>query len=64
MQILLLQESIGWASFVDKLHKYSEFCEFGDQLEDMLRDCVVVGINEDTIQNRLLTVEFGKLTLQ
>ena len=32
----------------------SQFCRFGDSLEDMLRDCLVCGINDDGLQKRLL----------
>ena len=52
------------ASFVARLRRCSEFCEFGEQLEDMLRDRLVVAINDDTIQKRLLSIEFSKLNFQ
>ena len=45
------------------LRQLSEFCEFGDTLEAMLRDCSVCGVNDDRIQRRLLAepeLTFGK----
>ncbi|XP_029551127.1 uncharacterized protein K02A2.6-like [Salmo trutta] len=47
------------ANFVAELRELSEHCEFGAMLEDMLRDRLVCGINEDSIQRRLL----GEATL-
>ena len=41
------------AIFVSELHLIATFCNFGDNLEQMLRDRLICGIN-DTIQNRLL----------
>lgn len=42
------------ATFVSELRCLTEFCNFGDILEDMIRDRLVCGINEDAIQKRLL----------
>ena len=42
------------ATFVSELRCLSQFCEFGDSLEDMLRDRLVCGIDDDGIQKRLL----------
>ena len=42
------------AVFVSQLRSLSENCGFGDTLEDMLRDRVVCGIQDDGIQRRLL----------
>lgn len=42
------------SSFVVELRRLSEFCEFGTVLDDMLRDRLVCGINDDCIQKRLL----------
>uniref|UniRef100_A0A8C6WZ84 ribonuclease H n=1 Tax=Neogobius melanostomus TaxID=47308 RepID=A0A8C6WZ84_9GOBI len=42
------------ANFVAELRQLSEHCEFGAVLDDMLRDRLVCGINEDAIQRRLL----------
>lgn len=47
------------AAFVAELRQLSEHCEFGAVLEDMLRDRLVCGINDDGIQRRLL----GEVTL-
>ena len=41
--------------FVAALRQLSEHCVYGEVLEDMLRDRLVVGIADDTIQRRLLT---------
>ena len=54
-------ETVG--DYVAELRHLSEFCEYGNTLDDMLRDRVVVGINNDPIQNRLLserTLTFAK----
>uniref|UniRef100_A0A8C2FFT4 Gypsy retrotransposon integrase-like protein 1 n=2 Tax=Cyprinus carpio TaxID=7962 RepID=A0A8C2FFT4_CYPCA len=51
------------AKFVAELRQLSEHCEFGAVLEDMLRDRLVCGINDDVIQRRLLgeaTLSFTK----
>ena len=43
------------AVFVTQLRSLSEDCQFGDSLlEDMLRDWLVCGINNDSIQKPLL----------
>ena len=42
------------ASFVAQLHSMSTHCEFGDMLEDMLRDRIICGILDVHIQCRLL----------
>ena len=33
----------------------SEFCKFHEMRDDMIRDCLVCGINDDNIQQRLLS---------
>ena len=43
------------ATFVAELRSLSEFCNFGDTLEVMIRDRLVCGINDDAIQKRLLS---------
>nr|XP_055046280.1 LOW QUALITY PROTEIN: uncharacterized protein K02A2.6-like [Misgurnus anguillicaudatus] len=51
------------SKFVAELRQLSEHCEFGLTLEDMLRDRLVCGVNNDVIQRRLLseaTLSFGK----
>ena len=51
------------AAFVAELRALAEFCNFGDALEAMLRDRIVCGINEDSIQRRLLsdpTMDYAK----
>ena len=51
------------ANFVAELRQLSENCEFGAYLDDMLRDRLVCGINNDSIQRRLLA-ETPKLTFK
>ena len=36
--------------FIAELQILSEFCEFVDMLDDMIRDCLVCGINDEKIQ--------------
>ena len=50
------------ATFVAELRSLAEFCNFGQTLDDMLRDRLVCGINEAVIQRRLLAEP--RLTLQ
>ena len=40
--------------YVAELRKLSEHCEFGTNLEEMLRDRLVCGINNRQIQTKLL----------
>ena len=42
------------ATFVAELRSLSEFCNFGDTLDVMIRDRLVCGINDAVIQKRLL----------
>nr|XP_023665672.1 LOW QUALITY PROTEIN: uncharacterized protein K02A2.6-like [Paramormyrops kingsleyae] len=42
------------ANFVAELRQLSEHCDFGAVLDDMLRDRLVCGVNDDAIQRRLL----------
>ena len=50
------------ATFVAELRASAEHCNFGRSLDDMIRDRVVCGVNDDAIQKRLLA-EGDKLTL-
>ena len=50
------------ANFVADLRSIAKYCEFGDVLDDMLRDRLVCGINEPKTQKRLLSEP--KLTLK
>ena len=43
------------AMFVAQLRSLSEHCKFDTVLEDMLRDCIVCGINDNPIQRHLLS---------
>ena len=42
------------STYVSELHSIAEHCNFGESLDDMLRDCLVCGINDEQIQRRLL----------
>ena len=52
------------ATYVSEIRSIAEaeYCNFGLSLDEMLRDCLVCGINNDTIQNRLLSE--AKLTFK
>ena len=47
-------EDEGIAAYVAELRKLTEHCNFGDTLPEMLRDRLVCGIKNKTIQRRLL----------
>ena len=50
-------------AFVAELRKLTEFCEFGDTVNEMLRDRFVAGLNNTCIQHHLLaetTLTFTK----
>ena len=42
------------ALYVARLRELTQFCEFGDTMEDMLRDRLVCGVNDERLQRRLL----------
>ena len=42
------------ATYVAELRRLAEFCNYGDSLKKMLRDRLVVGMNHERIQERLL----------
>lgn len=42
------------AEYVAALRKIAEYCEYGDSLNDMLRDRLVCGIADKRVQNRYL----------
>ena len=51
------------STYIAELRKLSEYCAFGDTLNDMLRDRLVCGINDQRLQRRLLaepTLTFEK----
>ena len=48
------------AAYVAELRALAEFCNFGTTLEDMLRDQLVWGIKNDSMQQHLL--QESKLT--
>ena len=43
------------ASYVAALRKLTEHCSYGDAMEEMIRDRLVCGVNQDGIQQRLLS---------
>ena len=47
-------ESEAVATYVAELRKIAEFCDYGLVLSDMLRDRLVCGISNKTVQRRLL----------
>ena len=57
-----VQESETIAQFVSCLKKLARYCNFGDKLNDMIRDRLVCGIKDRNTQKKLL-VESG-LTLE
>ena len=42
------------AEYVEVLRKAAEYCSFGDTLSEMLRDRLVCGIMDTTVQKRFL----------
>ena len=42
------------ATYLSELRALAQWCKFGNTLHDMLRDRLVCGMNEETIQRRLL----------
>ncbi len=42
------------AAFVAELRRLAEFCNYGDKLNEMLRDRIVCGVNNEAIQRKLL----------
>ena len=42
------------AAFVAALRKIAEHCQYKDTLKDILRDCLVCGVNHEAIQSKLL----------
>ena len=42
------------ATFISEIRSLAEFCNYGPNLEEILRDRIVCGISNDTIQRRLL----------
>ena len=52
------------ASFVAELRRMTEHCGYGATLDDMIRDRLVCGVNDDHIQKRLLSEPDGNLTLR
>lgn len=47
------QQGQSVTSFVADLRRLTEHCDFGTTLDDMIRDRLVCGINDDRIQRRL-----------
>ena len=51
------------SQYMAELRRPSQYCEYGDSLDSVLRDRLVCGINHDRTQQRLLS-EGGNLSLQ
>ena len=49
--------------YVAELRKLSEYCEFGDRLDENLRDKLVCGLNDQRIQQKLLSIRELTLTM-
>ena len=49
------------STFVAEIRKLSEHCNFGDALDKTMRDCIIGGINDEAIREKLLA-EKGDLT--
>ena len=50
------------STYLSELRSIAEVCNFGLSLDDMLRDRIICGINNDQIQHHLLSE--SKLTLK
>ena len=50
------------ANFVAALREIAKYCDYGDTLNIMLRDCLACGVNHQAIQKRLLAEK--NLTLE
>ena len=48
------------STFMAELRTLSEHCEFGNVLDEMIRDRLVCGVNDDRIQRRLLDREWHR----
>ena len=46
------------AAYVAELRRVAEFCNYGDKLNEMLRDRIVCGINNEAIQKKLLAEKY------
>ena len=51
------------SQYMAELRRLSQYCEYSDSLDSVLRDRLVCGINHDRTQQRLLS-EGGNLSLQ
>ena len=49
-----IKQELCSATYVSELRKLSEYCEYGETLEDMLCDRLVCGLAERRVQQRLL----------
>ena len=43
--------------YIAELRKLSEYCEFGDRLNEYLRDRLVCGLNSERVQQKLLSMK-------
>ena len=51
------------SQYMAELRRFSQYCEYGNSLDNMLRDRLVCGINHDRTQQRLLS-EGASLSLE
>ncbi len=51
----ICQQGESIATYIVKLRRLSEFCQFEDTLDDMLRDRLVCGVNDPSMQRHLLS---------
>ncbi len=58
------QQGQSVASFIAELRRLTEHCGFGPVLDDMMRDRLVCGTNDDRIQRHLLMEADDKLMLE
>ena len=49
------QPGVTVVTYVSELRALAQWCSFGESLDDMLRDRLVCGISDDSIQRRLLS---------
>ena len=51
----LVQNGDGMDIFINKLYRQAEYCEYGALREDLIRDRIVVGVDDDKLSNKLQT---------
>lgn len=51
------QEGEKFGSFLTEIKKLNQTCEFGTMIDRMVRDRIVLGINDKVLQEKLLRIE-------